>query len=98
MKNTQHKKVKEFSKIMAVLAVAMWLIANIFGLLMMAITLDLSPLAFVLPSVDAVVAVVLGFYYWKARAENQIKLKRAYKELAEAPDLNNNGGIENDLL
>lgn len=98
MKNTQHKKVKEFSKIMAVLAVAMWLIANIFGLLMMAITLDLSPLAFVLPSVDAVVAVVLGFYYWKARAENQIKLKRIYKELAEEPDFNKNGGIENGLL
>ena len=86
MAHKETKNKKEFSKIMASISVAMWLLVNIFGLAMMAITLDLSPLAYILPSIDAVVAVVLGFYYWKARAENQIKLKQTYKELATELD------------
>lgn len=89
------KKKKEFSKIMAVIAVVMWLLVNFFGMAMMAVTLDLTPMAYVLPSIDAVVAVVLGFYFWKARAENQIKLKQIYKDMAPEPDINENGGYDN---
>lgn len=79
---TKHVKKKrpEFSKVVAVIGILMWLIVNIFGMTMMAMTYDLSPLAYVIGSVDAVVAVVLGFYYWKAKAENQIKLKQEYGE------------------
>lgn len=89
----KHEKKREFSKIMAVITVIMWILVNVFGLVMIAVTLDLSPLVYVLSSIDAVVAIVLGFYYWKARTENQIKLKQEYKELAEEPDFNENGGI-----
>ena len=77
------RKRPEFSKIVAVIGIVMWLVVNIFGMTMMALTYDLSPLAYVIGSVDAVVAVVLGFYYWKAKAENQIKLKQEYGELAD---------------
>ena len=69
---------------MAVIGIVMWLIVNIFGMAMMVLTYDLTPLAYVIGSVDAVVAVVLGFYYWKAKAENQIKLKKEYGELADS--------------
>jgi hypothetical protein len=34
-------------------------------------------LAYITGSVDAVVAVVLGCYYYKARAENEIKLRQS---------------------
>ena len=72
------KKHFEFSKFMALIAVGMWLAANIFGMAMMVYTLDLSPMAYVIPSVDAVCGCVLAFYLWKAKYENQIKLKRIY--------------------
>lgn len=68
----------EFSKIMAVIAIVMWVFVNLFGMAMVIFTMDSSPLMYVIPSVDAVVAAILGFYLWKARAENQIKLKRLY--------------------
>ena len=68
----------EFSKIMAVIAISMWVFVNLFGMAMVIFTMDSSPLMYVIPSVDAVVAAILGFYLWKARAENQIKLKRLY--------------------
>ena len=72
------KKHFEFSKFMALIAVIMWLVVNFFGMGMMVYTLDLTPMAYVIPSVDAVVACTLVFYYKKAAQENQIKLKRIY--------------------
>lgn len=79
-----HKKKKhEFSKIITVIGLAMWATVNIYAMVMMAVTLDLTPLAWAFGSVDAVVAVVLGFYYWKAKAENQIKLKQIYGDNAK---------------
>lgn len=92
MATKKTKKKLEFSKIMAVIAIVMWLIVNLFGLAMMAITFDLTPMGYIIGSVDAVVAVVMGFYFNKAKVENQIKLKQAYKELAPEPEITNNGG------
>jgi len=89
----KEKKKREFSKIMAVISVSMWLFVNLVGLAIIIITLDTTPLAYILPSVDAVVAVVLGAYYWKARAENQIKLRQAYGELAPEPNFNDYGVV-----
>lgn len=42
-------------------------------------TLDLSPLAYLIPSVAAEVATGTGFYYSKAKVENRIKLMRQNK-------------------
>lgn len=47
----------------------------IFSLYMIWITKDLSPLAYLIPSVFVELATATGFYYTKARAENEIKLK-----------------------
>lgn len=77
-KSSKKDRKVEFSKIMAVIAVTMWIIVNLFGMAMVIFTMDSSPLMYVIPSVDAVVAAIIGFYLWKARAENQIKLKRIY--------------------
>ena len=72
------KRRREFSKIMAVIAITMWVFVNLFGMAMVIFTMDTSPLMYVIPSVDAVVAAVLCYYFSKAKAENQIKLKRLY--------------------
>lgn len=63
---------------MAVIAITMWVFVNLFGMAVVIFTLDTSPLMYVVPSVDAVVAAVLCYYFAKAKAENQIKLKRLY--------------------
>ena len=65
---------------MALIAVAMWLFVNMFGIWMVYITMDTSPLVYIVGSVDAVVAVVLSCYYTKAKLENMIKLKKHYGE------------------
>ena len=72
------KKPLEFSKIIVVLTIIMWLTVNIFGMVMMAITRNLSPMVYIIASVDAVMAVIVTFYSRKACAENVIKLKSLY--------------------
>lgn len=79
-----NKKKIEFSKVIAVIAIVMWVLVNVYGLVMMAITLDLSPMMYIVGSVDAVVAVVYATYAHKAKAENMIKLKRIYGYDAES--------------
>ena len=74
----------EFSKIIATIAIIMWILVNVYGMVMMAITLDLSPLVYVIGSVDAVVAIVYTTYSVKAKAENMIKLKQIYGYDAES--------------
>lgn len=68
----------EFSKIIVILATSMWLLVNLFGMVMMVVTLDLTPMIYVIGSVDAVMAVCCAVYSSKAKAENMIKLKKIY--------------------
>jgi len=77
------KKRFEFSKIVAVLAIIMWVSVNVFGCAMIVITLDTSPLVYINARIDEVVAVVLGCYYHKAKMENVIKLKKEYGDDAD---------------
>lgn len=91
------KKRFEFSKIMALIAVSMWLLVNLFGLVMMVVMMDTSPLMYVVPSVDAVIAVVLACYYHKARLENQIKLKRYYGDDASFVMKNNHDTWDQEI-
>ena len=78
------KPKREFSKRIAVIAIVMWITVNVYGMIMMAITLDLSPLMYIVGSVDAVVAIVYTTYSIKAKAENMIKLKKIYGFDAES--------------
>ena len=74
----RERKTLEFSKIIVVMTIIMWLTVNIFGMVMMAITRNLSPMVYIIASVDAVMAVIVTFYSRKACAENVIKLKSIY--------------------
>lgn len=74
-KNT-HKR--EFSKkILIVLSV--WAgIVTAFSMLMIWITQDTGALEWLITTTAAAVDVALGFYFWKAKAENKIKLYKYY--------------------
>lgn len=78
----QHKRRKrplEFSKKILIVAAITNMVVIVFALIMMWRTNDLSPLAYLIPSVAAEVATGTGFYYVKAKAENRIKLMKANK-------------------
>ena len=46
--------------------------------------LDTSAISVIVPSAYGELAVHTGFVIWKAKAENQIKLKKEYGELADS--------------
>lgn len=69
-------------------------IITVYALVLMWKTGDTSGLAYLIPAVFAEYATATGFYYWKARSENKIKLMRIYGETAEKA-LNNENNYNN---
>lgn len=76
--HAKQKEKPEFSKLIFAFVATVNIVVIIYSLVMMAITLDLSPLAYIIPATAADMATATGFYYWKARTENIIKLKKEY--------------------
>lgn len=77
-------KKTEFSKVIAVIAIVIWLVVIVFSMIMIAVTLDTSGLIPLFESVSAVVMVVYTTYSIKAKAENMIKLKNIYGRIADS--------------
>lgn len=69
-KRNKGKKKIAFSKIIFAGVSIMTISVVIFSCRMMYITGDLSPLAYLIPSVFAELATATGFYYRKAEKEN----------------------------
>lgn len=90
-------KKAEFSKKIIIFMTVFTVIITAYSLALMWKTGDTSPLAYLIPSVFAEYATATGFYYWKARSENKIKLLKQYGKDAEKAlnDENDymNGGI-----
>lgn len=79
MRRLKKKPPKEFSKKILIVAGIINAVVIVFTMVMIWRTLDLSPLAYLIPSVAAEVATGTGFYYSKAKVENRIKLMRQNK-------------------
>lgn len=79
MRRVKKKPPKEFSKRILIVAGIINAVVIVFTMVMIWRTLDLSPLAYLIPSVAAEVATGTGFYYSKAKVENRIKLMRQNK-------------------
>lgn len=81
MRNVKRKRktTMEFSKKILVVAGATNAIVILFTMVMIWRTADLSPLAYLIPSVATEVATGTGFYYSKAKVENRIKLMKSNK-------------------
>lgn len=73
----------EFSKKIIIFTSIFTIFVTVFSLVLMWKTNDTSGLAYLIPSAFAELATATSFYYWKARAENKIKLMRKYGETAE---------------
>lgn len=79
MRRVKKKPPKEFSKKILIVAGIINAVVIVFTMVMIWRTLDLSPLAYLIPSVAAEVVTGTGFYYSKAKVENRIKLMRQNK-------------------
>lgn len=79
MRRVKKNPPKEFSKKILIVAGIINAVVIVFTMVMIWRTLDLSPLAYLIPSVAAEVATGTGFYYSKAKVENRIKLMRQNK-------------------
>lgn len=76
-------KKTEFSKKIIIFMTVFTVVITLFSLVLMWKTGDTSPLAYLIPAVFAEYATATGFYYWKARKENEIKLRRQYGTAAD---------------
>ena len=68
----------EFSKIIMLVVGAVTMVVTAFTLYIVLYTGDTTPLAYLIPAVFAELATATGFYYSKAKSENQIKLRKKY--------------------
>lgn len=79
MRRVKKKPPKEFSKKILIVAGIINTVVIGFTMVMIWRILDLTPLAYLIPSVAAEVATGTGFYYSKAKVENRIKLMKQNK-------------------
>lgn len=70
------KRNKEFSKKIFNIIMTLFITVILFSLIMIWKTENLEPLVYIIPSVSGILATSVGFYYWKAKAENIIKMSK----------------------
>ena len=65
---------KEFSKTILRAVAGATVVIVVFSFALMWRTGDTSPLAYIIPGIFTELSAATGFYFWKAKAENEIKL------------------------
>ncbi|WP_343209483.1 hypothetical protein [Anaerolentibacter hominis] len=68
----------EFSKKIFYMVTGFTVLVTMYSMALMWITRDSSALSVLIPAVFAEFATATGFYYSKAKKENEIKLKKLY--------------------
>ncbi len=85
------KSSEEFSKLLLRMIVGLTMIISFFCIFFCFKFETTEPLAYLVPSVFAELAAGTGFYYWKAKSENKIKITLgAIDNLREKEDLTEN--------
>ena len=79
MKNKNSKQKMEFSKKIFYIVITLFVIVLGYSMALMWKTGITDGLAYLIPSVGTIAATAIGFYYWKAKAENAIKLSKEYE-------------------
>lgn len=74
MKNDISRGVS-FSKLLCIVIMIVTIFVTVCTIVLAIIMSDLTPLEYLIPSVFAEASVVSGFYSYKAKAENKIKLE-----------------------
>lgn len=72
----KNKQKKEFSKKITIAIITIFSIVIVYSMALMWKTESTDGLVYLIPSVTGLVATCLGFYFWKAKFENMIKLSK----------------------
>ena len=74
--NKGNKPQKEFSKKIFNIVITLFIIVIFYAMALMWKTDTTDGLMYLIPAVGALASVTVGFYYWKAKMENMVKLSK----------------------
>lgn len=74
-KTNKRKKNIETSKLIILSVVILTYLFSFFVCFMIYKTGDLSPFSYLIPSIFGLSTTAIGFYSWKAKAENKLKIE-----------------------
>lgn len=98
---SKKRKQIEFSKKIFYVVISLFVIVIIYSMALMWKTGDTSALSYLIPSVGGLATTSCGFYYWKAKMENVIKLGKKNKmdmeDLKELNETVNEFNVNNDM-
>lgn len=85
------KSIEEFSKLLLRMIVGLTMVITFFCIFFCFKFETTEPLTYLVPSVFTELAAGTGFYYWKAKSENKIKITLgAIDDLRQKEDLTEN--------
>lgn len=97
-KKTNKKEKMETSKIILLSIIILTYIFSFFVCFMVYVEKDLSPLTYLIPSIFTLSTTSLGFYSWKAKTENKLKIEiQKIKEEQKLKTKFNDKSIKIDL-
>lgn len=86
-----NKQKMEFSKKIFYIVIFLFISVIVFSMALMWKTDNTDALAYLIPSVAGLATTSVGFYYWKAKMENVIKLSKEHNiEIMSINDININ--------
>ena len=89
--NKENKQKKEFSKKIFNIVITLFIIVIFYAMALMWKTNTTDGLMYLIPAVGTLASVTIGFYYWKAKMENMIKLSKENNiTLDEAKEIESN--------
>ena len=74
--NKGNKSSKEFSKKILNIVITLFIIVIFYAMALMWKTETTDGLMYLIPAVGTLASVTVGFYYWKAKMENMVKLSK----------------------
>lgn len=74
--NKENKPKKEFSKKIFNIVITLFIIVLFYSMALMWKTNTTDGLMCLIPAVGTLASVTVGFYYWKAKMENLVKLSK----------------------
>ena len=74
--NKENKPKKEFSKKIFNIVITLFIIVIFYAMALMWKTNTTDGLMYLIPAVGTLASVTIGFYYWKSKMENIVKLSK----------------------
>ena len=74
--NKENKPKKEFSKKIFNIVITLFIIVLFYSMALMWKVGTTDGLMYLIPAVGTLASVTVGFYYWKAKMENMVKLSK----------------------